>query len=42
MMSYRRYLPSNEYRLQANNDGAILRTHVMRPPWHFVMPANIR
>lgn len=24
------------------NDGAILRTHVMRPTWHFVAPENIR
>ena len=23
-------------------DGAILRTHVMRPTWHFVTPADIR
>ncbi|MBA2680086.1 MAG: winged helix DNA-binding domain-containing protein, partial [Ktedonobacteraceae bacterium] len=27
---------------QAFNDGAILRTHVMRPTWHFVSPADIR
>src|ERR1700687_2778816 len=27
---------------QAFNDGAILRTHVMRPTWHFVAPADIR
>jgi hypothetical protein len=27
---------------QAFNDGTILRTHVMRPTWHFVMPADIR
>ncbi|MCI0440562.1 MAG: winged helix DNA-binding domain-containing protein [Chloroflexi bacterium] len=26
----------------AFNDGAILRTHVMRPTWHFVMPEDIR
>jgi hypothetical protein len=26
----------------AFNDGAILRTHVMRPTWHFVVPENIR
>jgi hypothetical protein len=26
---------------QAFNDGAILRTHVMRPTWHFVTPADI-
>jgi len=24
------------------NDGAILRTHVMRPTWHFVLPSDIR
>ncbi len=24
------------------DDGAILRTHVMRPTWHFVMPEDIR
>ena len=24
------------------NEGKILRTHVMRPTWHFVTPANIR
>src|SRR5258707_10282859 len=27
---------------QAFNDGGILRTHVMRPPWHFGAPADIR
>lgn len=27
---------------QLFNDGTILRTHVMRPTWHFVMPADIR
>jgi len=27
---------------QAFRDGRILRTHVMRPTWHFVMPADIR
>jgi hypothetical protein len=27
---------------QAFADGAILRTHVMRPTWHFVTPADIR
>lgn len=25
----------------AYNDGAILRTHVLRPTWHFVLPADI-
>ncbi|MDD5702858.1 MAG: crosslink repair DNA glycosylase YcaQ family protein, partial [Dehalococcoidales bacterium] len=24
------------------NEGAILRTHVMRPTWHFVLPEDIR
>ena len=27
---------------QAFTDGSILRTHVMRPTWHFVTPADIR
>ena len=27
---------------QAFTDGAILRTHIMRPTWHFVSPADIR
>ena len=27
---------------QAFNDGAILRTHVLRPTWHFVAPEDIR
>src|SRR5215472_16269419 len=27
---------------QAMAEGAILRTHVMRPTWHFVTPADIR
>lgn len=27
---------------RAFNDGAILRTHVMRPTWHFVAPQDIR
>jgi hypothetical protein len=27
---------------QAFNEGRILRTHVMRPTWHFVTPADIR
>ncbi len=27
---------------QAFNDGKILRTHVMRPTWHFVTPLDIR
>jgi Winged helix DNA-binding domain len=28
--------------VQAFDDGAILRTHVMRPTWHFVSPRDIR
>ncbi|MCI0750652.1 MAG: winged helix DNA-binding domain-containing protein, partial [Flammeovirgaceae bacterium] len=27
---------------KAFNEGTILRTHVMRPTWHFVMPDDIR
>jgi hypothetical protein len=27
---------------QSFNEGTILRTHVMRPTWHFVLPADIR
>src|SRR5688572_2222261 len=27
---------------RAFTEGAILRTHVMRPTWHFVTPADIR
>src|SRR4051812_26139488 len=27
---------------QAFNEGKILRTHVLRPTWHFVAPADIR
>lgn len=27
---------------RAFNEGRILRTHVMRPTWHFVLPADIR
>jgi hypothetical protein len=27
---------------QAFNDGSILRTHILRPTWHFVLPADIR
>lgn len=27
---------------RAFNDGAILRTHVLRPTWHFVAPSDIR
>lgn len=27
---------------RACDEGAILRTHVMRPTWHFVAPADIR
>ena len=27
---------------QAFSDGTILRTHVLRPTWHFVLPTDIR
>src|SRR3990170_2048414 len=27
---------------RAFSDGSILRTHIMRPTWHFVTPADIR
>lgn len=27
---------------EAINDGRILRTHAIRPTWHFVLPADIR
>src|SRR6516225_8866396 len=27
---------------RAFNEGSILRTHVMRPTWHFVTPVDIR
>jgi len=27
---------------RAVNEGSILRTHVLRPTWHFVTPADIR
>jgi len=27
---------------QVFNDGSILRTHILRPTWHFVLPADIR
>src|SRR6185503_16374411 len=27
---------------QLFNDGKILRTHILRPTWHFVTPADIR
>ena len=33
---------SNAVIEQAFNEGAILRTHVMRPTWHFVRPEDIR
>ena len=33
---------SDEIIEQAFTDGTILRTHVMRPTWHFVLPADIR
>jgi len=28
--------------MRAYNEGAILRTHIMRPTWHFVAPSDIR
>lgn len=28
--------------MQAYNEGRILRTHVLRPTWHFILPADIR
>jgi DNA glycosylase AlkZ-like len=34
--------PSDKAVEQAVNDGTILRTHVLRPTWHFVVPADIR
>ena len=33
--------PSNKMVSKAFNEGRILRTHVMRPTWHFVAPENI-
>jgi hypothetical protein len=33
---------SDEIIEQAFTDGTILRTHVMRPTWHFVLPSDIR
>ena len=33
---------TNESIEKAFNDGLILRTHLMRPTWHFVTPADIR
>lgn len=33
---------TNEDIEKAYNEGAILRTHVMRPTWHFVVPEDIR
>jgi hypothetical protein len=38
-----RMLGASEARLnEAFDSGAILRTHVMRPTWHFVAPADLR
>ena len=34
--------PSSEVIEDAFNDGQMLRTHVMRPTWHFVAPDDIR
>lgn len=33
---------TDEYIEKAFNEGKILRTHVMRPTWHFVVPKDIR
>ena len=33
---------TDEHVEYAFNSGAILRTHVLRPTWHFVLPADIR
>src|SRR5437868_6619308 len=33
---------TNAAMAQALADGAILRTHVLRPTWHFVLPADVR
>jgi hypothetical protein len=33
---------SNAAMDQAFADGAILRTHILRPTWHFVLPADLR
>jgi hypothetical protein len=34
--------PSDAEMEAAFNEGKILRTHVMRPTWHFVTPTDIR
>ena len=34
--------PSRDDLVQAFNDGVILRTHVLRPTWHFAVPEDIR
>src|SRR5215470_16118321 len=34
--------PSNAALEEAYNKGQILRTHLMRPTWHFVAPEDIR
>lgn len=34
--------PTDDSIEQAFTDGRILRTHVLRPTWHFVIPADIR
>jgi len=33
---------ANQTIVEAYNRGEILRTHILRPTWHFVSPANIR
>ena len=39
-MSPRR--PDRAAMLQAFDDGALLRTHVLRPTWHFALPGDMR
>lgn len=41
-LSLRTLQPADETIEQAITTGTILRTHVMRPTWHFVTPADIR
>jgi hypothetical protein len=41
-LAIRMQSPSDAVIEQAFADGAILRTHVLRPTWHFVAPADIR
>jgi len=41
-LAQRMLTPSDDAIEQAFTDGKILRTHVMRPTWHLVMPDDIR